>query len=200
MESDKNLDQVATQDTETAKETPKDEGQSNDLETRLAAIEKQAKLEIAGLNKRNSELEKKVRESELEKLSTKERAEAELKIQEERIAELKKTEMEFITKDRLNNLGLSKESVSKLTDIIKGNDESEIDKMVEIIGSVINAESEIRKEKTINQALGGTPPKAGTTSDLNSLQTYYDNAKSKGDTSMMVSIKRQAAKDGINLI
>lgn len=196
METDKNLDQVETQETE----TPKDESQSNDLETRLAAIEKQAKLEIAGLNKRNSELEKKVRESELEKLTTKERAEAELKIQEERIAELKKTEMEFITKDRLNNLGLSKESVLKLTEIIKGSDESEIDKIVEILGSVINAESEIRKEKTINKALGGTPPKAGTTTDANSLQTYYDDAKSKGDTAMMVSIKRQAGKDGINII
>jgi len=205
METDKNLDQAIQQDTGT--EAPKGENQSNDLESRLAELEKRYKSEISGLNRKISDtekekqaLDKKVRESELEKLSDKERAEEEIRIAKENIAELKKTEMEFITKDRLNNLGLSKESVSKLIEIVKGNDESEIDKIVEILGSVINAESEIRKEKTINQALGGTAPKIGLTTNANSLQTYYDNAKSKGDTALMVSIKRQAGNEGINII
>ena len=122
-----------------------------------------SKKEIAGLNRKNSEYEKAIQAKELEKLSEKERAEAELEIKRKEKEQLD-NEIKNLSRSRVVDKVLFENNIPPdFADRIKGETEEEIIKDVKALNDYINKLVEERKTKEINAALGGRAPVAGNT-------------------------------------
>jgi len=122
-----------------------------------------SKKEIAGLNRKNSEYEKAIQAKELEKLSEKERAEAELEIKRKEKEQLD-NEIKNLSRSRVVDKVLFENNIPPdFADRIKGETEEEIIKDVKMFNDYINKIVEERKTKEINTALGGRAPVAGNT-------------------------------------
>lgn len=122
-----------------------------------------SKKEIAGLNRKNSEYEKAIQAKELEKLSEKERAEAELEIKRKEKEQLD-NEIKNLSRSRVVDKVLFENNIPPdFADRIKGETEEEIIKDVKSLNDYINKLVEERKTKEINAALGGRAPVAGDT-------------------------------------
>lgn len=122
-----------------------------------------SKKEIAGLNRKNSEYEKAIQAKELEKLSEKERAEAELEIKRKEKEQLE-NEIKNLSRSRVVDKVLFENNIPPdFANRIKGETEEEIIKDVKALNDYINKIVEERKTKEINTALGGPPPVAGNT-------------------------------------
>ena len=122
-----------------------------------------SKKEIAGLNRKNSEYEKAIQAKELEKLSEKERAEAELEIKRKEKEQLD-NEIKNLSRSRVVDKVLFENNIPPdFANRIKGETEEEIIKDVKALNDYINKIVEERKTKEINTALGGRAPVAGNT-------------------------------------
>lgn len=122
-----------------------------------------SKKEIAGLNRKNSEYEKAIQAKELEKLSEKERAEAELEIKRKEKEQLD-NEIKNLSRSRVVDKVLFENNIPPdFADRINGETEEEIIKDVKALNDYINKLVEERKTKEINAALGGRAPVAGNT-------------------------------------
>ena len=122
-----------------------------------------SKKEIAGLNRKNSEYEKAIQAKELEKLSEKERAEAELEIKRKEKEQLD-NEIKNLSRSRVVDKVLFENNIPPdFADRINGETEEEITKDVKALNDYINKLVEERKTKEINAALGGRAPVAGNT-------------------------------------
>ena len=122
-----------------------------------------SKKEIAGLNRKNSEYEKAIQAKELEKLSEKERAEAELEIKKKEKEQLD-NEIKNLSRSRVVDKVLFENNIPPdFANRIKGETEEEIIKDVKSLNDYINKIVEERKTKEINTALGGRAPIAGNT-------------------------------------
>ena len=157
------------------------------------------KKQIAGLDRTNSDLQKKLEEEKLSKLDEKTRADEELKkAREER--ERVERETEQLKRDRLIeksvfDAGLPGEFAKR----INGQTEDEISKDVKAFTGFIEAEVNKRVEVEVNKRLGGTSPEGGETPKLDDLQLAYNKAKEKGDQPTMIAILRKASSDGVQI-
>ncbi len=115
------------------------------------------KKEIAGLNRKNSEMEKLLKDKELEGKTEEEKNEA-LKAENKEIAEenAKLVRDGFVDKS-LNSAGLP----LKLAGRIIGEDEANIEKDVNDLKEYINELAQEKANAIVNEKLGGNPPKAG---------------------------------------
>ena len=157
-----------------------------------AELEERYKKEIAGLNKRNSELEVKVKKTELEKMSEAERIEAERKELEAEKQTIKQQKIDLMVAKELANSGLPEEFAKR----ISGETEDEIKADVKWLKDFLTSKAHELSEGEIAKRLGGEPPKGGQKTDVSTLQGMYDKAKARNDVAGMVAIKRQAKQAG----
>jgi vacuolar-type H+-ATPase subunit I/STV1 len=134
--------------------------QTNEINL-VKEMETRFKKELAGLNKKNSELERALKDSELAKLTEAERLKAETEMLK---AEKTKVEQETkqLTRARvidksLFDAGLPQDFAKR----ISGDNEESIAEDIKAFTDFINAEAEKRAEKIINERLGGKAPIKG---------------------------------------
>ena len=157
-----------------------------------AELEERYKKEIAGLNKRNSELEGKVKKTELEKMSEAERIEAERKELEAEKQTIKQQKIDLMVAKELANSGLPEEFAKR----ISGETEDEIKADVKWLKDFLTSKAHELSEGEIAKRLAGDTPKGGQKTDVSTLQGMYDKAKARNDVAGMVAIKRQAKQAG----
>lgn len=173
---------------------------TKDIETMIAEaneklkseLEERYKKEIAGLNKRNSELEGKVKKTELEKMSEAERIEAERKELEAEKQTIKQQKIDLMVAKELANSGLPEEFAKR----ISGETEDEIKADVKWLKDFLTSKAHELSEGEIAKRLAGDTPKGGQKTDVSTLQGMYDKAKARNDVAGMVAIKRQAKQAG----
>ena len=176
------------------------EQDTKDIETMIAEanaklkaeLEERYKKEIAGLNKRNSELESKVKKTELEKMSEAERIEAERKELEAEKQTIKQQKIDLMVAKELANSGLPEEFAKR----ISGETEDEIKADVKWLKDFLTSKARELSEGEIAKRLAGDAPKGGQKTDVSTLQGMYDKAKARNDVAGMVAIKRQAKQAG----
>lgn len=157
-----------------------------------AELEERYKKEIAGLNKRNSELEGKVKKTEMEKMSEAERIEAERRELEAEKQAIKQQKIDLMVARELASSGLPEEFAKR----ISGETEDEIKADVKWLKDFLTSKAHELSEGEIAKRLGGEPPKGGQKTDVSTLQGMYDKAKARNDVAGMVAIKRQAKQAG----
>ena len=157
-----------------------------------AELEERYKKEIAGLNKRNSELEGKVKKTELEKMSEAERIEAERKELEAEKQTIKQQKIDLMVAKELANSGLPEEFAKR----ISGETEDEIKADVKWLKDFLTTKAHELSQGEIAKRLGGEPPKGGQKTEVSTLQGMYDKAKTRNDVAGMLAIKRQAKQAG----
>ena len=160
-----------------------------ELELAKKELETQFKTEIAGLNRKNSELEKSLKVKELEGKSEEEKTEA-LRLEKEQIEK----DIESLKKGRLvdkhlDSAGLPLEFAKRIV----GNDESEIENDIKDFSEMLNKTAQDIADKIINERLGGVPPKAGET-PKDSIDVQIKNAQASGDFVTVMTLKEQKRK------
>ena len=155
-------------------------------------LEERYKKEIAGLNKKNSELEGKVKKTEQEKMTEAERIEAERKELEAEKQTIKQQKIDLMVAKELANSGLPEEFAKR----ISGETEDEIKADVKWLKDFLTTKAHELSQGEIAKRLGGEPPKGGQKPDVSTLQGMYDKAKTRNDVAGMVAIKRQAKQAG----
>ncbi len=126
---------------------------------KLVELEEKYKKELAGLNKRNSELEKKVKLTEQEKMTETERLEAERKeLQAEKDA-IKREKINLQIIKELASVGLPQEFAKR----ISGTTEEEIEQDVLDLKSFLDKRAHELSESEIAKRLQGDTPKGGAT-------------------------------------
>ena len=192
-------EQVQVEKQEQVESQAKEQG-TKDIETMIAEanaklkseLEERYKKEIAGLNKRNSELEGKVKKTELEKMSEAERIEAERKELEAEKQTIKQQKIDLMVAKELANSGLPEEFAKR----ISGETEDEIKADVKWLKDFLTSKAHELSEGEIAKRLAGDAPKGGQKTDVSTLQGMYDKAKARNDVAGMVAIKRQAKQAG----
>jgi len=159
-----------------------------------------SKKEIAGLNRKNTEYEKTIQTKELEKLSEKERAEAELEIKRKEKEQLD-NEIKNLSRSRVVDKVLFENNIPPdFANRIKGETEEEILSDVKAFNDFVEKIVVQRVEKTVKEKLGGAAPIGGTVTAPTGIQEQYNKAKAERKHAEMIALVRQAQKDGINLI
>jgi hypothetical protein len=192
-------------------DTTDDIEQSSDIEkiiTEKVSIALEShKKEIAGLNRRNSELEKALKEKEdhekeleLKSLDEKERSKRELELAKEEKKkieeETQKLKIERIIDKSLFDVGLPQEFAKH----INGETEEEIKDDISGLNEFINKQVEDRIEKEINKRLSGNKPIGNDKPvDVNNLQSAYDKAKENNNGPLKIAILRKAKEEGIDI-
>lgn len=157
--------------------------------------EKRYRAELAGLNRKISELEKANKDKELEKLSETERAKEEARIaQEERDKYIAET-VELKKTTAVLNEGLSKDFAQFIT----GKDDESIKAQIEVFKATVSAEADKLYKAQAAKNFGGRAPAGGQTPESGSLQTQLDDAKKSGNTALATAIRRKASADGVQL-
>jgi DNA repair exonuclease SbcCD ATPase subunit len=132
-----------------------------DPEAFKADITKQFKAEITGLNRRNSELEKKLEEAEKAKMTEKERAEFDLKQAREAADKARREAQEFqLERTRLEKLfaaGLDADAAP----LVGGNTPEEIEERVKKLNEYIDKRASARVEAEVKKRFDGTGKPGG---------------------------------------
>lgn len=158
--------------------------------------EKRYKAELAGLNRKISELEKANKEKELEKMNETDRAKEEVRLaQIERDKYLTET-VELKKTTAVLNEGLSKEFAQFIT----GNGDEEISAQIAVFKATVSAEADRLYKAEANKNFGGTKPSGGQPPESNTLQSAYDNAFKTKNFAQQTAILRQAAREGVKII
>ena len=192
-------EQVQVEKQEQVESQAKEQG-TKDIETMIAEanaklkaeLEERYKKEIAGLNKRNSELEGKVKKAEQEKMTEAERIEAERKELEAEKQTIKQQKIDLMVAKELANSGLPEEFAKR----ISGETEDEIKADVKWLKDFLTTKAHELSQGEIAKRLGGEPPKGGQKTEVSTLQGMYDKAKTRNDVAGMLAIKRQAKQAG----
>ena len=153
----------------------------DDIAAKFAEIEKRHKAELAGLNRKVSELEKAKQSIELSKMTEEERAAKERELFE---ADRKKFDAERAEYRRLSavaNEGLSPEFAK----LISATDPDEITAQVKMIKESVAAEAERKAKAEIAEKFGGQKPTGGTPAagktmtraDFEAIQNPMEKAK-----------------------
>lgn len=130
----------------------------DDIAAKFAEIEKRHKAELAGLNRKVSELEKAKQSIELSKMTEEERAAKEREIFE---ADRKRFDMERAEYRRLSavaNEGLSPEFAK----LISATEPDDITAQVKMIKESVAAEAERKAKAEIAEKFGGQKPAGGS--------------------------------------
>jgi len=161
-------------------------------DSKIREIEEKYKKEIAGLNKRVSEFEKKTKALEAEKLTEAEKIALAQKDLEEERTTLRNQLKEYTIKEALVGAGLSIE----LARSISGESKEEIAASVKTLKGILDSEAKKIADAEINKRLGGRPPTGGVAETVTGLQAQYDKAKKEGRVADSLAIKRVAATTG----
>ena len=155
---------------------------------KLAELEEKYKKELAGLNKRNSELEKKVKATEAEKMTEAERLEAERKeLQAEKDA-IKREKINLQITKELASVGLPADFANR----ISGETEDEIKADVKALNKYLDTRAHELSEAEIAKRLKGENPKGGDTkpklteAEIEKLQTREERQKARRDNGYIV--------------
>jgi hypothetical protein len=175
------------------------EPQIDDVQAKIdAAIAAQSevfKKEINGLNRRNSDLEKKLQEKDLEKLNVEERAKKELEMaQTERDKILGET-ISLKKRNAVVNAGLDESFARRII----GNTQEEIDAEIIEIKAVYEKDIKARLEIERNKFFGGNPPTGGNPPQASTPQSMYAEAMKNGNQALAVQIKLDAQRQGIQI-
>lgn len=157
--------------------------------------EKKYRAELAGLNRKISELEKANKEKELEKLGETERAKEEARIaQEERDKYIAET-VELKKTTAVLNEGLSKDFAQFIT----GKNEEEIAAQIATFKATVMSEADRLYKAEAAKKLGGRAPAGGQTPETTTLQSAYDNAFKAKNFAQQSAILRQASREGVKI-
>ena len=130
-----------------------------ELELAKKELETQFKTEIAGLNRKNSELANSLKVKELEGKSEEEKTEA-LRLEKEQIEkDIESLSRGRVIDNKLDSAGLPLEFAKRII----GKDDSEIDADIKGFSEMLNKTAQAIADKIINERLGGVPPKTGDT-------------------------------------
>lgn len=159
------MDEKEQAQAETQEQEP-EETQSGDLAKQIeeatgkvkAEIEAQFKSEISGLNRRNSELEKKLDEEAKAKMDEKERIEFEKKQAKEETEAAKKEADEYRVKLIRERLTHEAELSADFVALLRGESEGDIKTEIEGLKKLIAREA----EKHLESEYGGKKPTAST--------------------------------------
>jgi hypothetical protein len=162
------------------------------IDAAIKAAQETWKSEIAGLNRRNTELEKEKQQLELTKLTEQERAKKEL--------EIAQTEKEKIVAETIQ---LKKQTavVSKGLDpefakLINGKTDEEINESLTTVITYVEKEVAKRLEQNINTRFGGQAPQGGNPPQATTLQSQYTEAVKNNNQALAIQIKLQAQREG----
>ena len=151
------------------------------------------------MNRRNTDLEKKLSEAEKAKMSEEERIKADL---EEAKAEAAKErqEKESLLQGKIIDSELSSVGLPlSFAKYIRGEDEGSIKSNVKELNDLIVETANKLKETEINLKLSGKGPVSGAPTDVTNLQAAYNEAKKNGNDALKIAIKRQAGREGITI-
>ena len=140
-----------------AQDSPVETKGDNDLSVKLAEIEERHKKELAGLNRKVSELEKVKQTLEMSKMSEEERAAKERELFDN---ERKKFDMERAEYRRLSAVA-SEGLAPEFAKLISATDPDEIVAQVKIIKENVAAEAERKAKAEIAEKFGGQKPTGG---------------------------------------
>lgn len=197
------IKQVEDENQQPVEAKPKEAEKTTDIDARLkeieANLESKYKSQIAGLDRKVSELTKEKEEIELSKLDDKTRAEEEIKrAQAEKdkiLAETERIKLDRVIDKALFDSGLSSDLASR----IQGNNENEVLKDVKSFKEMLDIQIQAGIEKEINSRLGGKSPDSDKSSAIGDLQALYNAAKKLNKKAEIIAIKRQAARENFNL-
>ena len=139
------------------------------------AASETSKKEIAGLNRKNSELEKQLSDERKAKMTEAERATAELE-ELRTAAERERKEVHKLQRERwidqaLTDAGLSLDFANRITGENQEEVQADVKKFAEIFGSKVKETS----DKEVNGRLGNTPPQRTGQSPENTMKrSDYD--------------------------
>lgn len=200
-------DQDIDQGTVTPEETPATDVQGASQEPNIdqviadtiAKTKESLKSELAGLNRKVSELEKKNSDLEMAKLSDEERMKAEMEAaQSERdrlLAEADALKRSRMVETELNNAGLSIEFAKRII----GTTPEEISADVAALNDFITTQVNEKIENEVSRRLSGAAPQGGGSPEQNDLKSLHAKALKEGRMDTAIAIKRQANNQGIKL-
>jgi hypothetical protein len=142
------------------------------------------KSEIAGLNRKNTELEKEKRDAEIKKLPEKEQWQAKLDALTQRENDLTAKEQKVAREGIVRRMADKYNLTKKLADRLIGKDEAEIEADAKYLSDFVAQEVQTKATDTVNEKLSGKPPVGGKTTvltDLQKLDQEHKKAVSTGD-------------------
>ncbi len=153
-----------------------------DIEKRLAEIESKYAKEKAGLDRRNSELENKLKAIEREKMIEAEKLDAMRKEVEEERLSARREKTEFLKLKHLANAGLPEDFAKRISGESEDDIKSDVVSLKEFVESLAHKLSDSQLAKK----LGGAPPKGGETGSTKTMNraTFEQLAPSEKHTFM----------------
>jgi len=155
---------------------------------KLVELEEKYKKELAGLNKRNSELEKKVKLTEQEKMTEAEKLEAERKELQAEKDSIKRERINLQIIKELASVGLPADFANR----ISGETEDEIKADVKALNKYLDTRAHELSEAEIAKRLKGDIPKGGdpktklTEAEIEKLPTREERQKARRDNGYIV--------------
>ena len=155
---------------------------------KLVELEEKYKKELAGLNKRNSELEKKVKLTEQEKMTEAEKLEAERKELQAEKDSIKREKINLQIIKELASVGLPADFANR----ISGENEDEIKADVKALNKFLDERAHERSEAEIAKRLKGDIPRGGDTktklteAEIEKLTTREERQKARRDNGYIV--------------
>lgn len=156
------------------------------------------KSEIAGLNRKNTELEKAKRDADIAKLPEKEQWQAKLDALTQRENDLTAKEQKVAREGIVRRMADKYKLTPKLADRLIGKDEAEIEADAKYLSDFVAQEVQTTATKTINEKLSGNPPVGGETTSLSKVQQLkkdYIAAANSGDAVKANKIYLQIADE-----
>lgn len=145
------------------------------------------KSEVAGLNRKNSELQKMLKDKELEGKSEAEQKEMLLKEKENILKEIEQLNRGRLIDQELNNVGLPLEFAKRII----GVDEANIKEDVKNMKAYIDKLAQDKADKMINEKMSGKAPEGGTSPSQISLDEQIKQAQAAGDFVKVMALKEQ---------
>lgn len=173
-----------------------DQAQAQQAQDQIAEQIKKLQTEIAGLNRKNNDLAKKLKDAELDKLTEDERVKAELadarKEKEQVELEARQFRRQLTIEKSIRKYNLPESFSSR----IQGSSDEEIEADAKSIADFLSGEITRRATEDVKVKLSGKPPVGGTTPDVSGFQGQYDAAKKANDAALMIAIQRRAGEAG----
>ena len=159
-----------------------------ELDSKIVELEEKYKKELAGLNKRNSELEKKVKLTEQEKMTEAEKLEAERKELQAEKDTIKREKINLQIIKELASVGLPADFANR----ISGETEDEIKADVKALNKYLDTRAHELSEAEIAKRLKGENPKGGDTktklteAEIEKLPTREERQKARRENGLIL--------------
>jgi seryl-tRNA synthetase len=178
---------------EQAQENNQDNSTKKDL---FAEQLKKLQSEISGLNRKNNELAKKLKDSELEKLSEEERIKAQLEEARKEKEQVEQEARQFRRQLTVEKMVRKYNLPDNFGNRLQGSTDEEIEADAKTIAEFLTGEVTKRATEDVKAKLSGKAPQGGESPDTSSFQAQYDAARKRGDAALMLTIQRRAATAG----